>query len=116
VQVTRIRFSQYLLSALQAGKSIKSAPVRILPQRFQHLNIIPQRVSAEFSSSDLLHIEADVWWDSRRAADAHRWKAPPGAEHRGCLLASTGLRSQPDFHHIGVTRADRQVISGFCIP
>jgi hypothetical protein len=30
-------------------------------ERFQNLNIIPRRVSAEFSSNDLLHIEVDVW-------------------------------------------------------
>ena len=30
VQVTRIRFSQYLLSALQAGKAIKSARASIV--------------------------------------------------------------------------------------
>jgi len=29
-------------------------------ERFQNLNIIPRRVSAEFSSNELLHIEVDV--------------------------------------------------------
>jgi hypothetical protein len=29
-------------------------------ERFQNLNIIPRRVSAEFSSNDLLHIEVEV--------------------------------------------------------
>ena len=29
-------------------------------ERFQNLNIIPQRVVAEFSSNDLLYIEVDV--------------------------------------------------------
>jgi hypothetical protein len=29
-------------------------------ERFQNLNIIPRRVSAEFSSNDILHIEVDV--------------------------------------------------------
>ena len=29
-------------------------------ERFQNLNIIPRRVSAEFSANDLLHIEVDV--------------------------------------------------------
>jgi hypothetical protein len=29
-------------------------------ERFHNLNIIPRRVSAEFSSNDLLHIEVDV--------------------------------------------------------
>ena len=29
-------------------------------ERFQNLNIIPRRISAEFSSNDLLHIEVDV--------------------------------------------------------
>jgi hypothetical protein len=29
-------------------------------ERFQNLNIIPRRVSAEFSSNDLLHIEVDL--------------------------------------------------------
>jgi hypothetical protein len=35
------------------------AIARVL-ERFQNLNIIPRRVSAEFSSNDLLHIEVDV--------------------------------------------------------
>jgi hypothetical protein len=29
-------------------------------QRFQNLNIIPRRLSAEFSSNDLLYVEVDV--------------------------------------------------------
>ena len=29
-------------------------------ERFQNLNIVPRRVSAEFSSNDILHIEVDV--------------------------------------------------------
>jgi hypothetical protein len=29
-------------------------------ERFQNLNIIPRRLSAEFSSNDILHIEVDV--------------------------------------------------------
>ena len=29
-------------------------------ERFQNLNIVPRRLSAEFSSDDLLHIEVDV--------------------------------------------------------
>lgn len=29
-------------------------------ERFQNLNIIPRRVIAEFSSTDLLHIEVDI--------------------------------------------------------
>jgi len=29
-------------------------------ERFQNLNIIPRRLTAEFSSNDLLHIEVDV--------------------------------------------------------
>ena len=36
------------------------AIARVL-ERFQNLNIIPRRVSAEFSSDDLLHIEVDVY-------------------------------------------------------
>jgi hypothetical protein len=29
-------------------------------QRFQNLNILPRRISAELSTDDLLHIEVDV--------------------------------------------------------
>jgi hypothetical protein len=29
-------------------------------ERFQNLNIVPRRVTADFSSNDLLHIEVDV--------------------------------------------------------
>jgi hypothetical protein len=29
-------------------------------ERFQNLNIVPRRISAEFSSNDLLHIEVDI--------------------------------------------------------
>jgi hypothetical protein len=29
-------------------------------ERFQNLNIVPRRLTAEFSSTDLLHIEVDV--------------------------------------------------------
>jgi hypothetical protein len=29
-------------------------------ERFQNLNIIPRRLSVEFSSNDILHIEVDV--------------------------------------------------------
>jgi hypothetical protein len=30
-------------------------------QRFQNLNVVPRRISAEFSTNDLLHIEVDVF-------------------------------------------------------
>jgi len=36
-----------------------SAIARVV-ERFQNLNIVPRRVTAEFSSNDLLHIEVDV--------------------------------------------------------
>jgi hypothetical protein len=29
-------------------------------ERFQHLNIVPRRLTAEFASNDLLHIAVDV--------------------------------------------------------
>jgi hypothetical protein len=35
------------------------AIARVL-ERFQNLNIIPRRVTAEFASNDILHIEVDV--------------------------------------------------------
>jgi hypothetical protein len=35
------------------------AIARVL-ERFQNLNIIPRRVTAEFASDDVLHIEVDV--------------------------------------------------------
>jgi hypothetical protein len=36
-----------------------SAIARVI-ERFQNLNILPRRLSAEFSSNDLVHIEVDV--------------------------------------------------------
>ena len=30
-------------------------------ERFQNLNVVPRRISAEFASNDLLHIEVDVF-------------------------------------------------------
>jgi hypothetical protein len=30
-------------------------------ERFQNLNVVPRRLTAEFSSNDLLHIEVDVF-------------------------------------------------------
>src|SRR5580700_7167009 len=30
-------------------------------ERFQNLNVVPRRVSAEFASNDLLHVEVDVF-------------------------------------------------------
>jgi hypothetical protein len=30
-------------------------------ERFQNLNIVPRRISAEFATNDLLHIEVDIF-------------------------------------------------------
>jgi hypothetical protein len=30
-------------------------------ERFQNLNVVPRRISAEFATNDLLHIEVDVF-------------------------------------------------------
>jgi hypothetical protein len=33
----------------------------LIIQRFQNLNVVPRRISAEFASNDLLYIEVDVF-------------------------------------------------------
>ena len=56
-------------------------------ERFQNLNIVPRRLTAEFSSNDLLHIAVDVCGISDEPAGADRRQDSPGAMHRECVPA-----------------------------
>jgi hypothetical protein len=47
-------------SRLQVVADADPGTIARVVERFQNLNIIPRRVSAEFASNDLLHIEVDV--------------------------------------------------------
>jgi hypothetical protein len=50
----------YSRRRLQVVADADPGAIARVVERFQNLNIIPRRVSAEFSSRDLLHIEVDV--------------------------------------------------------
>lgn len=50
----------YARRRLQVVADADPGAIARVVERFQNLNIIPRRVSAEFSSNDLLHIEVDV--------------------------------------------------------
>ena len=50
----------YSRRRLQVVADADPGAIARVVERFQNLNIIPRRVSAEFSSNDLLHIEVDV--------------------------------------------------------
>ena len=50
----------YLRQRLQVVADADPGAIARVVERFQNLNIIPRRLSAEFSSNDLLHIEVDV--------------------------------------------------------
>lgn len=50
----------YSRRRLQVVAGADSGAIARVIERFQNLNIIPRRVTAEFSSNDLLHIEVDV--------------------------------------------------------
>jgi hypothetical protein len=65
-------------------------------ERFQNLNIIPRRLSAKFSSNDLLHIEVDVCGVPDEHAGAGRRQDPPGTLHCECVLVSIGLSLAPE--------------------
>jgi hypothetical protein len=51
----------YSRRRLQVVADADPGAIARVVERFQNLNIIPRRVSAEFSSNDLLHIEVDVF-------------------------------------------------------
>jgi hypothetical protein len=51
---------QYSRRRLQVLADADPGAIARVVERFQNLNIIPRRVTAEFSSNDLLHIEVDV--------------------------------------------------------
>jgi hypothetical protein len=50
----------YARRRLQVVADADPGAIARVVERFQNLNIIPRRVSAEFSSNDLLYIEVDV--------------------------------------------------------
>jgi hypothetical protein len=50
----------YSRRRLQVVADADPGAIARVVERFQNLNIIPRRVSAEFSSNDFLHIEVDV--------------------------------------------------------
>jgi len=50
----------YSRQRLQVVADADPGAIARVVERFQNLNIIPRRLSAEFSSNDLLHIEVDV--------------------------------------------------------
>jgi len=50
----------YSRRRLQVVADADPGAIARVVERFQNLNIIPRRISAEFSSNDILHIEVDV--------------------------------------------------------
>jgi hypothetical protein len=50
----------YLRRRLQVVADADPGAIARVVERFQNLNIVPRRLTAEFSSNDLLHIEVDV--------------------------------------------------------
>ncbi len=50
----------YSRRRLQVVADADPGAIARVVERFQNLNIIPRRLTAEFSSNDLLHVEVDV--------------------------------------------------------
>jgi hypothetical protein len=50
----------YSRRRLQVVADADPGAIARVVERFQHLNIVPRRLCAEFSSNDLLHIAVDV--------------------------------------------------------
>ena len=50
----------YSRRRLQVVADADPGAIARVVERFQNLNIVPRRVSAEFASNDLLHIEVEV--------------------------------------------------------
>ena len=50
----------YSRRRLQVVADAEPGAIARVVERFQNLNIIPRRLTAELSSNDLLHIEVDV--------------------------------------------------------
>jgi hypothetical protein len=50
----------YSRRRLQVVADADPGAIARVVERFQNLNIIPRRLTAEFSSNELLHIEVDV--------------------------------------------------------
>ncbi len=53
-------FDHWILFRLRVFADADPSAVCIVIQRFQHLNIVPRRVAAEFGIDDRVHIEVDV--------------------------------------------------------
>jgi hypothetical protein len=51
---------EYLRRRLQVVADADPGAIARVVERFQNLNIIPRRLTAEFSSNELLYIEVDV--------------------------------------------------------
>ena len=51
----------YSRRRLQVVADADPGAIARVVERFQNLNIIPRRLTAEFSSNDTLHIEVDVF-------------------------------------------------------
>jgi hypothetical protein len=51
----------FSLLRLRVVADADSTALGLVIQRFQNLNIVPRRISAEFASNDLLHIEVDIF-------------------------------------------------------
>jgi hypothetical protein len=45
---------------LQVLADVDPGAIARVVERFQNLNIVPRRITAEFSSNDMLHIQVDV--------------------------------------------------------
>ena len=45
---------------LQVAADADPGAIARVVERFQNLNIVPRRITAEFSSNEMLHIEVDV--------------------------------------------------------
>jgi hypothetical protein len=50
----------YSRRRLQVVADCDPGAIARVVERFQNLNIVPRRLTAEFASNDLLHIEVDV--------------------------------------------------------
>ena len=50
----------YSRRRLQVVADADPGAIARVVERFQHLNIVPRRMTAEFASNDLLHIAVDV--------------------------------------------------------
>jgi hypothetical protein len=77
----------YSRRRLQVVADADPGAIARVVERFQNLNIIPRRLSAEFSSNGLLHIEVDVCGisDEQLALIASQIRQAP------CILNAHGV-------------------------